>query len=370
MVSGWRVRNKFLVIAGFAGIAAAVYFTRGPMGTADPGMGGFAMPVEAMKIDPRPLDVAIDSVGTLAANESVVIRPEIVGRITAITFQEGQPVKAGEKLFQIDDRLARAELKQASANLKLAQLEYERFRKLAGAGAATKRAADQTQANLGVAQANVDLAKTKVDYTAITAPFDGVVGLRRVSPGDYVQVGQELANFVSYDPMKVNFSIPETEAARLQTGQQIAITVEALPGENFIGTVYALDPQLDVAGRSVSLRATIPNPENRLKPGFFAHIALKVEQKPAALVVPENAIIPQGNQSFIYRIDAGDQVSLIPATLGQRLKGEVEVVQGLAPGDEIVVSGQMKLHPGAKIMRLPKGGSGGSPGAPAASPGA
>ena len=350
----WVVRNKIIILFAGALLATGGYFGRDFMGTTEQGMGGFAMPVESYQVMARPLDVVIDSVGTLVANESVIIRPEIAGRITAITFQEGQPVAAGEKLFQIDDRLARAELKQASANLRLAQLEHERFRKLAGTGAATKRVADQAQANLGVAQANVDLAKTRLAYTEITAPFDGVVGLRKVSPGDYVQVGQELANFVSYDPMKVNFSIPETEAGKLQTGQQIAITVEALPGETFIGTLYALDPQLDVAGRSVSLRATIANPENRLKSGFFAHVALRVEQKPAALMIPENAVIPQGNQAFVYRIDAEDAANLVPVTLGVRLKGEVEVIEGLAAGDEVVTSGHMKLQPGAKIMRLPK----------------
>ena len=353
-MAGWMWRNKIIVIV--VGMLAVLgwYAGRDFMGAPQQGMGGFAMPVESMMVAARPLDIAIDSVGTLVANESVIVRPEIVGRITAISFEEGQPIKAGAKLFQIDDRLARAELKQAAANLRLAQLEYERFRKLAGTGAATKRAADQAQANLGVAQANADLAKTRLAYTEITAPFDGVVGLRKVSPGDYVQVGQELANFVSYDPMKVNFSIPETEAGKLEAGQQIAITVEALPGETFLGTVYALDPQLDVAGRSVSLRATIPNPENRLKPGFFAHVALRVEQKSAALMIPEHAIIPQGNQTFIYRIDAEDMVALVPITLGARFKGEVEVTAGLAAGDAVVTSGHMKLHPGAKVMRLPK----------------
>lgn len=355
MPSGtWLSKKQWIIAIIALGAIAFLAGGRQFMGSVGGAPDGFAMPVESVKIEPRPLTVALDSVGTLVANESVVLRPEVVGRITDIAFTEGQPVKKGEKLFQIDDRLARAELKQAAANLQLAQLEYERYNKLAGTGAATKRAADQARANLGVAQANHDLAKTRVDYTNISAPFDGVVGLRKVSPGDYVEVGQELANFVSYDPMKVNFTIPETEAGKLKPGQQIDITVEALPGETFSGTVFALDPQLDVGGRAVSLRASIPNPDNHLKSGFFARVALIVDQKPSALVVPENAIIPQGNDKFLYRIGAEDVAELIPVKIGTRLKGEVEILEGLNPGDEVITSGQMKLQPGAKVMRQPK----------------
>ena len=315
--------------------------------------GGFAMPVEAFTVTPRPIDVTLDSVGTLVANESVILRPEVVGRITDIRFTEGQPVKKEDVLFQIDDRLARAELKQAEANLRLAEVNHSRFAKLAKSGAATKRAADEARANLGVSQAAVDLAKAKLDYTSIKAPFDGVIGLRRVSPGDYVSVGQELANFVSYDPMKVNFTIPEAQATQLQVGQNIEIAVEAFAGQTFVGTVYAVDPQLDVNGRAVALRATIANPEYKLKPGFFARVTLIVDKKPAALLVPENAIIPQGNEKFVYRIGADSTVALAPVTLGQRFSGEVEITQGLNAGDAIVVSGQMKLHPGAKVSALP-----------------
>lgn len=349
-----RSKKKYMIIAAvILVIAAAIYFSRGLWsGGEDQQAGGFGMPVEMATVTPRTLDITIDSVGTLAANESVILRPEIAGRITDILFTEGQPVKKGEPLFRIDDRLYQAELKQASANLQLANLNYARFAKLSKTGAATKQRFDEARANLGVAQANHDMAKTQVDYTRITAPFDGVVGLRKVSPGDYVNIGQELANFVSYDPMKVDFSIPETQANLLQVGQQIDISVEALPGETFTGNVYALDPQLDVSGRAVSLRATIPNPQNRLKPGYFARVQLTVERKENALVIPEAAIVPQGDAKFVYKVGADETVALTPVTLGKRLEGEVEILQGLAAGDRVVTSGQIKLHPGAKVTDM------------------
>lgn len=347
-----RRKSVFIVAVVLVLGSVAWYVGQDLLGHEEEQQGGFAMPVEMAVVEARPLDITIDSVGTLAANESVTLRPEIAGRITEILFTEGQPVKKGDALFQIDDRLYQAELKQAAANLQLANLNYARFAKLSKTGAATKQRFDEARANLGVAQANHDMAKTQVEYTRITAPFDGVIGLRSVSPGDYVNVGQALANFVSYDPMKVDFSIPETQANVLRVGQPINLTVEALPGETFTGNVYALDPQLDVSGRAVSLRATIPNPDYRLKPGYFARVLLTVERRENALMIPESAIVPQGDAKFVYKVGADDTVALTPITLGKRLTGEVEVLEGLAAGDRVVTSGQIKLQPGVKVADM------------------
>jgi membrane fusion protein, multidrug efflux system len=313
------------------------------------GPGGFALPVEVYRVTPQPLQVTIESVGTLRANESVTLRPEIAGRITEILFTEGAPIKKSAPLFRMDDRIYMAEMKQAEANLQLARLNYARFKKLAKTGASSRQRLDEAEATLGIAQADYDLARTRVDYTTITAPFDGTVGLRRISPGDYVTVGQELANFVSYDPMKVDFSIPETQMRALRANQKIDITVEAIPGRIFAGDVYAIDPQVDVSGRAVALRATIPNPDFLLKPGFFARVSLLVEEKPEALLIPEAAIVPQGNDKFVYRITPENTATLTPVTLGVRKDGQVEVVTGLSAGDLVVTSGQIKLREGASV---------------------
>jgi membrane fusion protein (multidrug efflux system) len=344
-----------IIILLVVALAAVIYFGRhmfgGPQG---PQQGGFGIPVETALVESRPLDITIDSVGTLVANESVILRPETTGRITGIKFIEGQPVKKGAVLFQIDDRMARAELKQAQAALQLANLNNDRFSKLSKTGAATKRTYDEARANLGVAQATVDLARARIDYTTIQAPFDGVVGLRNVSPGDYVNMGQDLANFVSYDPMKVNFSIPETQSSKLGVGQLLDITVEAMPGETFHGKVFALDPQLDVSGRAVNLRATIPNADMKLQPGMFARVSLTVSHKDSALIIPESAIVPQGNDKMVFVVGADNKANLTPVTLGERLAGEVEILSGLNAGDVVVTSGQIKLQPGAPVTDLRK----------------
>lgn len=347
--SGGKKIIILLVIVGLAygGYRAYTHFMA-PQGQ----MGGFAMAVEAYDVVTAPLDVTIESVGTLRANESVILRPELAGRITDISFTEGALIKKGDPLFKIDDRVYSAEVKQAAANLQLAKLNFERFEKLSKTGASTLQRFDEARANLGVAQANADLARARLDFATIVAPFDGTVGLRKVSPGDYVNVGQELANFVSYDPMKVDFNIPETQSRELQVGQTIDITVEAVPGRIFKGDVFAIDPQIDVSGRAVALRATIPNPDNALKPGFFARVALLVQNKPDAIMIPENAIVPQGNDKLVFIIDEKGSAALVPVTIGARLNGKVEITSGLKAGDAVITSGQIKLQPGVPVKRI------------------
>lgn len=352
--TGFWTKKRAMVVLLLIAAAGGIYYSGGMMQSEPQKQGGFGVPVETAVVEAKPLDVTIDAVGTLVANEMVTLRPEIAGKITEIKFTEGTPVRKGDALFQIDDRMARAELKQAESNLQLARLNHDRFRKLSSTGASTKLRFDEARAELGVNQAAADLARTRLEYMTITAPFDGVVGLRKVSPGEYVEVGQELANFVSYDPMKVNFTIPETQASQLAVNQTIDLNVEALPGKTFQGVVYALDPQLDVNGRAVQLRATIPNPDNVLKPGFFARIQLTVARKEAALTVPESAIVPQGNLKQVFVVDSESKAQLVPVELGERLAGSVEILSGLQAGDVVVTSGQIKLQPGAAVTDLRK----------------
>lgn len=352
--TGFWSKKRVVVVGILIALALGIYYGRGMFAGEEQQQAGFGVPVETAVVVAKPLNVTLDAVGTLVANEMVTLSPEIAGRITEIKFTEGAPVKKGDPLFKIDDRMARAELKQAESALQLARLNHERFRKLSKTGASTKLRFDEANAELGVTQANVDLSRTKLEYMTITAPFDGTVGLRKVSPGEYVNVGQELANFVSYDPMKVNFTIPETQASQLAVNQTIDFTVEALPGQKFQGVVYALDPQLDVNGRAVQLRATIPNPDNVLKPGFFARISLIVARKENALSVPESAIVPQGDTKQVFVVDAENKAQLVTVELGERVAGSVEILSGVKEGDVVVTSGQIKLQPGAPVTDLRK----------------
>lgn len=313
-----------------------------------PGANHSALSVEAVRVTPEPLVVTLGTVGTLRSNESVVLRPEVAGRVETIHFTEGAPVKKDDILIALDARLVQSELQQAQAQLELARVSLKRAQQLKSSGAVAQSRLDQTSADYAVAEANTNLARTRLDKTRIRAPFDGVVGLRHVSPGDYVNVGQEMASFESFHPLKVDFSIPEIYAPRLQTGQSIEINIDAFPGRVFTGTVYALDPQIDAGGRNVALRAALPNPDLSLKPGYFARVNLTVENKENALLVPESALMPRGTEAFVYVVDGGKAV-LRKVETGLRREGRVEIVSGLQPGDVVVTAGQMKLREGVAV---------------------
>ena len=200
-----------------------------------------------------------------------------------------------------------------------------------------------------MAQAQVDLARAKLDKTKITAPFDGVMGLRQVSPGDVVSASQDLASFQSIHPMKAEFTLPESALAMLSVGQALQVGVDAFPNRRFTGTVYAIDPQVDVQSRNISLRAMVSNEDGALKPGLFARISILVAEKADALFVPETAIVPRGDESFVMRVDEAKKVSTIPVTLGERKDGEVEITKGLAAGDTVITAGHLKVKDGQEV---------------------
>lgn len=345
------MRRRFLIIMVMGVLAAAVGWAYlKPAASIAPDskpQGGF--PVEAVKVRSDKLVIALSTVGTLKANESLILKPEIAGRIEAIHFEEGAKVKKGALLVSMDDRIIAAQLKQAEAALSLAQVNFSRAKMLKEKGAGTISNFDMMQAGLRVAQAQVDLARATLDRTRITAPFDGVMGLRHVSPGDVVAVGQEIAGFQSVDPVKAEFTLPENATGAVTEGQTIEVQVDALPGRNFTGKVYAIDPQINESSRNILLRAVIPNGDALLKPGLFARISIITAQKENALFVPESAIVPQGNESFVMRVGADKKISTVQVEIGQRERGAVEIIQGLAVDDLVVTAGHLKLHDGMEV---------------------
>ncbi|WP_235263818.1 efflux RND transporter periplasmic adaptor subunit [Nitrincola sp. A-D6] len=211
---------------------------------------------------------------------------------------------------------------------------------------------DTRLAQLRVNEAQVELARTQLAKTTIRAPFDGVVGLRHVSPGDFVSAGQDLVEVTDYSEMKMDFTLPERDLNQVQVGQQIEVHVDALPGETFQGEIYAISPSSRGGSHNLSIRARIPNDQGALRPGLFARIVIITGQDDQALMIPESAVIPENNDFFIMRLNAENQVSLVPVTLGSRRFGEVQILSGLEAGDIIVTAGQIKLHPGMPVTPL------------------
>lgn len=303
--------------------------------------------IEVADVQQLPFARGISAVGSLRSDESVMLRPEVAGRIEAIEFKEGQPVERGQLLFRLDDSVARAELDQARANLALAQSHYRRAVDLQGRGFVSQQARDEAGSNLKIQQAATALAQARLDKMTLKAPFAGVIGLRNVSIGDYVGQGQDLAPLEAIDPLKVDFRVPEMYFNRIQVGQTLNIRLDALPGAERQGEVYAVSPLVEAGGRSILLRATVPNPDSRLRPGMFARVQLLFGADDV-LAVPEAALAPSGQAQYVFTVKDG-RAHRTEVTLGERRDGKVEILTGVAPGDRVVIAGFQRLTDGSPV---------------------
>lgn len=304
--------------------------------------------IEAARVGTAPLPQTISAVGSLRSDESVTLRPEVAGRITAILFQEGQRVTKGATLVRLDPAINAADLQQARANLTLAQAKYDRAVDLAGRNFISGQAKDEAKNNLDVAQAAIALAEAKLAKTELKAPFSGIIGLRVVSIGDYVKEGADLVNLEAIDPLKVDFRVPETFMTQVRVGQPVEVALDALPGRTYEGKVIALNPLVDAAGRAIVIRAQVRNQDTTLRPGMFARVTLITRAERDALVVPEEALVPQGSERYVFRVIDGKAVRVKVET-GQRRDGKVEILSGLTKGDVIVTAGQLKLREGSAV---------------------
>lgn len=307
-----------------------------------------SVPVETALVEVGRVADEIEALGTLGANEVVVIAPEVAGRLTALGFREGDQVAKDQVLARLDSTIAEQEVRQAEIDLRLASDSFERSRSLVQRGSGTQVSLEQATAQYNAAQVRVDLAKSRLEKTTIPAPIKGVVGLRSVSIGNYVTPGQTLATLTDIDPIKVDFRVPELLLSSMRVGQRVRIRVDALADRAFEGEVYAIDPVVDVNGRAIRLRARVPNPDLALKPGLFARVAIETQSRADALLVAESAIVPEGTEKAVYAVVDG-QAKLIRVKLGQRLPGKVEVVEGLERGMRIVTAGQIRLRDGVAV---------------------
>ena len=323
--------------------------------------GGGGTPVELGRPEKLSWPKTVTAVGSLRSDESVTVRAEQSGRIVTLNFKEGQPVRMGQVLVQLDDSVARAELEQSRANQKLAKAKFDRAIELKERNFISGQAKDEAENAMRVADATVSLSEAKLTKLVIKAPFSGTVGLRTAGVGDYVKDGQDIVNLEKTDPIKVDFKIPEVFQSKVRVGQGLSVTLDALPGQPFTGSVYAVNPQLDTAGRAVVLRAQMTNKGGLLKPGMFARVRLTLSDTGDAVVVPEQAVAMQGEDQIMYRVVDGRALRT-KVEVGQRRDGKAEIVEGVSANDTIVIAGWQRLRDGAAVR--PAGGGGGA--APAA----
>jgi membrane fusion protein (multidrug efflux system) len=321
-------------------------------GHGGPGGGMPPSTVETVRIARQSLPNRFETVASLRADKSIRLRPEVAGQIRAIRFIEGEPVREGQVLFALDDALVAADLNEANANLQNSRRAYARARELSAKQLISHADLDKAQAALAVDQARAASARTHVDKALIRAPFAGVAGLRLVNVGDYVNAGQDLVELVRLDPLELDFRAPEVVLSSLHVGQTVDFGVDSFPSETFKATVVAISPSVDAAGRSVAMRARFANPGQKLRPGMSARLQVVLDTNASALLVPEQAVWPNGEQKMVYTVVDG-KAKLVPVTLGLRQPGFVEVTSGLKDGDVVVVSGQLKIGDGAPVNAVP-----------------
>lgn len=337
-------------------------------GAKGPGKGAPPAPVEVVTLQPVRVQEDVTAVGSLRANQSVMMRTEVTGRVAAIGFRDGQPVKRGQLLIGLDASLNEAEVAQARAELALAQSNLKRTEDLAKKNFVSGSAQDQAESNVAVLQARLQLAEARLSKMRVLAPFDGVVGIRTVNVGDVLRDGTDIVNIEDIKTLKVDFRVPERLFTQLKVGLPVEVMTDALPGATYRGAIEAINPRIDANGRSLELRASLGNSDGRLRPGMFARVRVIVGDRPDAFLVPEEAIVPQGDSFFVFRVVEG-RAQRVPVRLGVRREGKVELLDNVRAGDRIVVAG-MRVQRDGQPVRIVNEAAGGRPAAGDAGAGA
>ena len=313
--------------------------------------------VEATKVRQMTMRDDAEAVGSLRSRRSVVLRPEISGRITQLNFSDGQRVRKGQLLVQLDDQLPRAQVQQSRAELSIARANHKRNQELVAQGFISQRSVDESAANLEVAEAKLALAEATAQRLRIVAPFDGVAGIRGVNVGDYLKDGADIVNVEDLDAVYVDFRLPERLQNKVKTGQTARVAFDALPGVQYSAVVLAINPQIDADGRSLAVRGCIDNRRLQLRPGMFARVTAVFGERSDATVVPEEAIVPDGAAPYVLRVVAGTEegsqvAKRTTVRLGARTPGFVEVVEGLSPMDVVITAGQQRLQRDGMAVRV------------------
>jgi membrane fusion protein (multidrug efflux system) len=318
----------------------------GPPGGA--GGGQPAIPVEAAVAQRDTVIDAIAATGQVEAIQSIELRPEVEGRLTDILVREGVTVGKGTALFRIDDAELRAQVARAEADRDLAQQSYQRTRELLAQRASSQADLENAEATYRSTAASLDLLKVRLDRTTVRAPFAGIMGQRFVSVGDYVTTQSRLASLQTVDPTRAVFQVPERYATALKKDQRITFQVAALQQRQFVGRVDFVDPVVQLPGRTITVKAVVANPKGELQAGMFVEVRLETAVRPNAVVIPEEAILSLQQESFAWVIVDGRATRRV-VSLGVRTPGFVEITDGVAEGEQVVVGGVEKMSEGASV---------------------
>ncbi|WP_427939763.1 efflux RND transporter periplasmic adaptor subunit [Achromobacter marplatensis] len=322
--------------------------------------GGWAMPPAKVAVAPAvraDFPVALTGIGSLEATRQVQVPAEVDGRVTQILFTAGQHVQAGQLLVQFNDAPEQGELARLQAQARNARTLLERTRRLLPQQAATREQLDQAQADYDQAAADIKRVQALIEQKRVKAPFDGVLGVRRVNLGQFAKAGDPLVSLTDATTLYANITLPEQALGALRTGQSVTVTVDAHAGREFSGQITTVEPQVDPGSRTVRVQATLPNADGALAAGMFAHGRIGLPHRPDVITVPETAVSysAYGDSVYVLTPPAADQQGAAPTVrqayvkTAERVRGRVVVTEGLEAGDQVVTSGQLRLHNGAAV---------------------
>jgi membrane fusion protein (multidrug efflux system) len=345
-----KIRNLILIvlILGAAVAAKLIFF---PANKGEGGQiqktGPAATMVKGYIVKPEKLDNSIYASATLLANEEANLQPELSGKVMHIYFTEGSTVTRSQLLVKINDEELQAEYQKLKTQLALAETRLNRSRQLLAVNGISKEEFDITENQYLTLKADIEYNRAQIAKTEIHAPFNGIVGLRNISEGSFITPQTIIASVQQVNPVKVDFTVSERYAGMLKKGDRVIFTIEGRK-EEFTGEVFAIDPKIDIATRSLRVRALCPNPKNILYPGSFAHVRIELETIDNALMVPTESVVPEMKGKKIYRVKNGT-ADFISIETGIRTEEKIQVLSGLNAGDTVIVSGIMQLKPGSTV---------------------
>ena len=308
------------------------------------------MPVEVAQVVKQVVSERFEAVGTIEAIEEITVVSEINATVVDIPFTEGSQIGKGEIIAQLDDSQLAAEVARTEALYSQSLATYNRVKKVVDQNAGTQQDLDDALASLKVAEANLKLAQARLDKTKIVAPFNGMIGSRRVSVGSFVRTGDAITELANLNEIRINFSAPERYLSELKRGSEVIVYSPVYPGHEVKARIIAIEPIIDSDTRTARIVARVQNPGQKFRPGMSANVSVVLTERPEALTIPTEAVFANGNQSLVYIVNADSTVAPTPVTLGTQLTNMVEVVGGLQEGMSIVTAGHQKLFPGAKVI--------------------
>lgn len=306
-----------------------------------------ALPVRGYVLQPMVLDNKVETSGSIVANEEVNLTSEASGKVVGLYFQEGTRVNKGQLLAQLNDNELRAQLQKAQSQRALYKAQEYRQKVLLEKQAVSQQEYEMVNTQLQAVESDIDLIKAQLQKTQIWAPFDGTIGLRRVSEGAYVSPGTIISTLQNIDQVKIEFSVPEKYSSRIRTGEQIIFRVRSSEKE-FNARIFAIEPRIDPTTRNITMRALCPNPGGALVPGAFADVELILERLDSALLIPTEALVPELNSQKVF-VKKNDKADVRVVQTGVRTRDKIQVIGGLVPGDTVLTTGILQMKPGAAI---------------------